>query len=101
MKRGECLEMLNYYHIYTGLAAPALGKQMSDLPGSILFFGIFITVIGIISIIYPQLFWYLRIGRKLNGASPGKLYLWVLRFGGILVVAIGLFMIYSTGMIGS
>ncbi len=94
------MKVLTNYQLYVGLTTPAAGESMPVLPGSILFFGIFIIVIGLISIIYPRLFWYLRVGRKLKGASPGKLYLWVLRFGGILVVAIGIFMIYSTGMLG-
>ncbi len=90
-----------YYLLVAGSAAPVTGEPMPEMPGSIMFFGIFITVLGMISVIYPQIFWYLRVGRKLNGARPGKLYLWVLRFGGILTTAIGLFMIYSAGLINS
>ncbi len=89
------------FQLFAGLAYPAVGEQAPGMSASIMFFGIFITALGIISIIYPRIFWYLRVGRKLEGAAPGKLYLWVLRFGGILAVALGLFMIYSANLISS
>ncbi len=90
----------NCEHLYTYSVNFGAGKPLPVVPDSILFFGILFTVIGAISIIYPRIFWYLRVGRKLKGASPGKLYLWVLRFGGVLVVAIGLLLVYSTGRFG-
>ncbi len=62
-------------------------------PGSLLFFGLLTIAIGLVSIIRPQLFWYLRIGRKLPGIDPHRYYLLVLRFGGVLVIAIGLVML--------
>jgi len=62
--------------------------------GSLIFFALLIIVIGLTSIIYPQLFWHLRVGRKVPNVKPIGLYLYVLRLGGVLVIALGLFMIY-------
>lgn len=62
---------------------------------SLRLFGIFILAIGILSLIRPQIFWHLRVGRKIPGVPPTKLYLHVLRFGGVLVVALGLWMIFG------
>jgi len=62
---------------------------------SLRLFGIFILAIGILSLIRPQIFWHLRVGRKIPGVPPTKLYLHVLRFGGGLVVALGLWMIFG------
>ncbi|MDW7739848.1 MAG: hypothetical protein SCJ97_07315 [Bacillota bacterium] len=61
--------------------------------GGLIFFGIFTIIIGLTSIIYPRLFWYLRIGRKIGQVPPQNLYLLVLRFGGLLVVILGIVMI--------
>lgn len=61
--------------------------------GSLMFFAVMIMAIGLVSIIYPQLFWHLRVGRKIPSVPPNKLYLMVLRFGGILVIVLGLVMI--------
>jgi hypothetical protein len=58
-----------------------------------IFFGIFIIAIGLSSLIYPQIFWYLRVGRKIPGVPPTKLYLLVLRFGGFLVIILGIYFI--------
>ncbi len=71
----------------TGVVSP-------DLSGLRLF-GIFILAVGIISLIRPHIFWHLRVGRKIPGVPPTKLYLNVLRFGGILVVMLGLWMIFG------
>jgi len=91
------LIMYNTYTMLTESVFLAAGRVPVELPGSIMFFGLVFTIIGLTSIIYPRIFWYLRVGRKLQGAPPGKLYLWVLRFGGLLVVVIGLLMLYTTG----
>ena len=63
--------------------------------GSLLFFGVFIIIAGLVSLIFPQLFWHLRIGRKLPGVPPNRLYLMVLRFGGLLVIILGVVMIFN------
>lgn len=70
------------------------GNSRPVMPESLIFFGLLITITGIISIVYPRLFWYLRVGRKLQGAPPQKLYLHVLRFGGVLATVLGLVIIY-------
>ncbi len=62
---------------------------------SLRLFGIFILVIGILSLIRPQIFWHLRVGRKIPGVPPNKLYLNVLRFGAILVIALGMVMLFG------
>lgn len=62
---------------------------------SLRLFGIFILAIGVLSLIRPQVFWHLRVGRKIPGVPPTKLYLHVLRFGGVLVVALGLWMLFG------
>ncbi len=93
------MDMINYFQqlsIYNTILA--VGETLPEVPESIMFFGIIFIIIGMISILYPQFFWYLRVGRKLEGATPGKLYLWVLRFGGIMVVIVGLVIVYSTGL---
>ncbi len=63
-----------------------------DLSG-VQYFGIFIVIIGLVSLVFPQVFWHLRVGRKIPGVPPNKLYLIVLRFGGVLVVVLGVYMI--------
>ncbi len=72
------------------------GKSAEDVLGGLLFFSILLIAIGLTSIIYPRLFWHLRIGRRVKGLEPSSLYLWVLRFGGILVLALGILMITYT-----
>lgn len=73
------------------LAAEAVLPDLSSLR----LFGVFILAIGVLSLIRPQVFWHLRVGRKIPGVPPTKLYLYVLRFGGVLVVALGLWMLFG------
>ena len=73
------------------LAVEAVSPDLSSLR----LFGIIILAVGILSLIRPQVFWHLRVGRKIPGVPPTKLYLQVLRFGGILVVALGLWMLFG------
>ncbi len=72
-------------------AAPG---EPSVNPWSLAFFGILVLIVGAVSLIYPQVFWYLRIGHKLKGVNPSRLYLLTLRFGGILTIAVGIIIIY-------
>ncbi len=71
-----------------------------SVPGSergLLFVGAIVLAIGLISVINPRFFWYLRIGRRLpQGATPGRLYLNVLRFGGILACAVAVLILLQT-----
>lgn len=69
-------------------------------PYSLVFFGILLIIVGMVSIIYPRLFWHLRIGRKIPGVAPSSLYLMVLRFGGLLTVILGLFFFYQAWLLG-
>ena len=73
------------------LAVEAVSPDLSSLR----LFGILILAVGILSLIRPQVFWHLRVGRKIPGVPPTKLYLQVLRFGGVLVVALGLWMLFG------
>lgn len=70
------------------------GNPQAIEPGNLIFFGLLIIVFGLVSIIFPQFFWQLRVGRKIPGVPPNKLYLMVLRFGGLLVIILGLIMLY-------
>lgn len=72
----------------------ATGKSVEDILAGLIFFSVLLIAIGLTSIVYPKLFWYLRIGRKVPSVEPSPLYLWVLRFGGILVLALGVFMLF-------
>jgi len=67
--------------------------QAPDNIGGMILFSIFIVAIGLSSVIYPQMFWYLRVGRKIPGVPPNKLYLLVLRIGGLLVILLGIYVI--------
>jgi uncharacterized protein YjeT (DUF2065 family) len=83
---------------------PALAAVTNPMPvnqNSIRLFGLIITTIGVVSLIRPQFFWHLRVGRKLPGVPPNKLYLNVLRFGAVLVIAIGLLMIFVINTVGT
>lgn len=63
-----------------------------DLSG-VQYFGILIIIVGLVSLAFPQAFWHLRVGRKIPGVPPNRLYLLVLRFGGMLVIALGIYVI--------
>lgn len=76
----------------TFMLAAAQGAPLNQ--GSLTVFGIFILIVGTISLVYPRLFWHLRIGRKVPGVEPSGLYLFMLRFGGLLVIALGLILIF-------
>ncbi|MFO8191408.1 MAG: hypothetical protein R6U08_01325 [Bacillota bacterium] len=76
------------------------GKRMPGTTGNLIFFGILTIVVGLASVIYPQLFWYLRVGRKVPDMAPNRAYLIILRFGGILVIIIGLVMMNYCGLFG-
>lgn len=56
------------------------------------FFGVLVLGTGLISLIYPRLFWNIGIGRKAKIAPP-PLYLGMLRFGGVLACALAVVML--------
>jgi len=70
------------------------GSARPVIPESLLFFGLLILAAGVVSLIRPEIFWHLRVGRKIPGVPPVKLYLTVLRFGGLLTVALGVLFLY-------
>jgi hypothetical protein len=53
-----------------------------------------ILAIGLVSLFYPKLFWWLRIGRKAKDIPPIKAYILVLRTGGLLTCAVALYLFY-------
>jgi hypothetical protein len=76
------------------LTVEAVSPDLSSLR----LFGVLILAVGILSLLRPQIFWHLRVGRKIPGVPPNKLYLIVLRFGGVLVVALGLWMLFGLSL---
>lgn len=76
------------------------GERLPVPADSLIFFGIFIIAIGLASIIYPQLFWYLRIGRKVPRVAPMRSYLILLRIGGLLAMTLGIYMLNYCGLFG-
>jgi hypothetical protein len=84
--------MLNIVQIVQGTLLSA-ASQLPDNTSGIIFFGVFIIAIGIFSVVYPQTFWHLRVGRKIPGVPPNKLYLVVLRIGGLLTILLGIYVI--------
>ncbi len=89
--------MLSYNQFLLNRIFLTSGNQVPVNTGNLLFFGLFIMAVGLVSIIYPQAFWYLRVGRKLPGVPPSRLYLGVLRFGGLLVIGLAAIILYSIG----
>lgn len=70
----------------------------SPVPGNTVnlkFFGLFLLAVGLLSLFRPQIFWHLRVGRKIPGVPPSKLYLLILRFGAVLVIILGLAMVFE------
>jgi hypothetical protein len=82
------------YYPVCFLAAEVVLPDLSSLR----LFGVLLLATGILSLLRPQLFWHLRVGRKIPGVPPNKLYLIVLRFGGVLVVALGLWMLFGLSL---
>jgi len=60
----------------------------------LLYFGIFILITGLVSLIYPRFFWNIGIGRKAV-IPPPSLYLTMLRLGGLLACAIAAAMLLN------
>lgn len=53
-----------------------------------------ILAIGLTSLLFPKVFWWLRIGRKAKDIPPVPAYLLVLRIGGALTCAVALYLFY-------
>lgn len=93
--------MFSYNQLLIYISLTATSKQPLVNPGSLIFFAILLIAVGVVSTIRPQVFWYLRIGRKVPGVQPSGLYLWVLRIGGLLVIVLGVIILSITGTISS
>ncbi|WP_078059959.1 DUF6199 family natural product biosynthesis protein [Gracilibacillus timonensis] len=57
--------------------------------------GIILIIVGVIGAIFPYVMWYLEIGWKLKEAEPSDLAIWMNRAGGIIVVIVGVFVLFS------
>lgn len=86
--------MILFGDVLAGICLSAADTVPFD-PASLIFFGFFITAVGVLSLIRPQVFWHLRVGRKIPGVPPNSLYILVLRFGAVLVIILGLLMIFG------
>ena len=62
--------------------------------GGLIVLIILIFGIGLLSLFYPRLFWWLRIGRRDKDIAPVQSYILVLRIGGALTCAVALYLLY-------
>jgi hypothetical protein len=93
----EIKEKLHSKKMQNVLLSVSGGAEMGpEGQNGILFFSCFLLAIGFIALVYPRLFWYLRVGRKIaaTGATPGRLYLAVLRCGGLMLCALAIWMLF-------
>ncbi len=61
-------------------------------PRGLFFFGALVLGAGLVSLVYPRLFWNIGIGRKAK-IPPPRLYLGMLRLGGVLACALAAVML--------
>jgi hypothetical protein len=52
-------------------------------------------IIGILNVIFPKAFWYMKTGWQFKNAEPSDLALIMIRFGGILAIVFGIFILVS------
>ncbi len=76
-------------------------KPLAENVASLYFFGILLIALGVFSVVRPQTFWHLRVGRKIPGVKPSSLYLYLLRFGGIMTTILGLVIIMNARLLGA
>ena len=70
----EIKEKLHSKKMQNVLLSVSGGAEMGpEGQNGILFFSCFLLAIGFIALVYPRLFWYLRVGRKIaaTGATRG------------------------------
>ncbi len=92
--------MSRYYQaISTNIFAAV--KPLAENVASLYFFGILLIALGVFSVVRPQTFWHLRIGRKIPGVRPSNLYLHLLRFGGVMTAILGLVVILNARSLGA
>lgn len=75
------------------LATSAKATNIEPNPGGLTLFAVLFILLGLVSVVFPKAFWHMRIGRKVPHVKPSKLYLGMLRFGGLLVVALGIYLL--------
>lgn len=84
---------------YSAAALLFTGSPASPADARGLFyFGIFILITGLVSIIYPYFFWNVGLGRKVK-IPPPSLYLIMLRIGGILACAVAAVMLWKVSQL--
>ncbi|GKX30673.1 hypothetical protein SH1V18_31530 [Vallitalea longa] len=66
-----------------------LKKGSVDINGSQLFFGFILIIIGIISIVNPEVTFFLNRGWMYKNTEPSELYLTLTKFGGVIICIIG------------
>ncbi len=92
--------MSRYYQsISTNIFAAV--KPLAENVTSLYFFGFLLIALGVFSIVRPQTFWHLRVGRKIPGVRPSNLYLHLLRFGGVMTAILGLVIILNARSLGA
>lgn len=92
--------MSRYYQsISTNIFATV--KPLAENVTSLYFFGFLLIALGVFSVVRPQTFWHLRVGRKIPGVKPSSLYLFLLRFGGIMTTILGIVIILNARILGA
>jgi hypothetical protein len=92
--------MSRYYQlIFTNIIATV--KPLAENVTSLYFFGFLLIALGVFSVVRPQTFWHLRVGRKIPGVKPSSLYLFLLRFGGIMTTILGIVIILNARTLGA
>jgi uncharacterized membrane protein HdeD (DUF308 family) len=91
---------MSRYNQFISTNIIAVVNPLAENVASLYFFGILLIALGVFSIIRPQTFWHLRVGRKIPGVKPSNLYLHLLRFGGIMTALLGLVIILNARSLG-
>jgi uncharacterized protein YjeT (DUF2065 family) len=56
---------------------------------------IIFILFGVLNVIYPRASWYMKTGWQFKNAEPSELALTMIRIGGIISIAIGIFILVS------
>lgn len=73
-----------------------LANDYVDINGSQLFFGFLLIIIGIVSIVNPEITFFLNRGWMYKNTEPSELYLSLTRFGGVIICIVGVVMQFSS-----
>lgn len=96
-----CVNNMSMYYQSISTNIITTVKPLAEHVTSMYFFGILLIALGVYSVARPQTFWYLRVGRKVPGVQPSSLYLFLLRFGGIMAILLGLVTILNARSLGA